>query len=56
MISFNLLILFHREFVVNIFQSSTREFWIAWLTKNKEGILFVSPVSMPQKQFSTLGF
>jgi hypothetical protein len=34
----------------------TPEVWIVWVQKNEEGMLFVVPASMPEKQFSKQAF
>ena len=52
----NHLIPFHWEFAAYIFQPLTLEFWIVWVQKNKECMLFAGPASMLQKQFSRQGF
>ena len=50
------LIPFHWEFAAYIFQPLTPGFWIVWVQKNKECMLFAVPASMHQKQFSRQGF
>ena len=50
------LILFHREFAACIFQPSTPGFWIVWVRKNKDCMLFAVLASMPQMRFSRRDF
>ena len=46
------LIPFQSEFEAYIFPPSTREFWIVWVPKSKERMLFAFPVLKHQKRFS----
>src|SRR5258705_13609677 len=48
--------LFHSKSVEDIFRSLTPEFWIVWVLKNKDCMLFAVPESMPQKRLSRRGF
>ena len=38
------------------FSTLASGFWIVWVQKNEECMLFAVPVSMHQKQFSKQGF
>jgi len=44
--SANHLVPFHREFAAHIFQPLTPEFWIVWVRKNKDCMLFAVSASM----------
>ena len=48
--------LYHSKFVEDIFRPLTPEFWIVWVLKNKDCMLFAVPESMPQKRLSRQGF
>jgi hypothetical protein len=50
------LIPFRSEFAASIFQPSTLEFWIVWVQKNEECMLFVALALMHQTQFSRQDF
>ena len=50
------LIPFHWESAACFFQSVTPGFWIVWVQKNKECMLFAVPASVHQKQFLRQGF
>ena len=51
----NHLIPFHREFGAYIFQPLPPGFWIVWVQKNKEDMLFAVPVLMHKKQYPNQG-